>query len=55
MRRINIQLDEESAERLREEAFRQRASQAEIVRRALRQWLAREDGTERKGGKDETG
>jgi len=38
-RRIVIQIDDELHEKIREEAFHQRVSQAELVRRAIREYL----------------
>lgn len=40
MKRMVIQLSEDLYDRLREEAFRQRVSQAELVRRAVRDYFA---------------
>jgi len=40
MKRIMVQLPDDLYDHLREEAFRQRVSQAELVRRAVRDYFA---------------
>lgn len=48
MKRTQIQLDEQTFERIRERAFRERASIAQVIRRALIQHIS--EGPAKRGG-----